>query len=225
MAEHHTLADRLRARAQQLGLSPAHVAEMAGVNRSFVYDILRGRSARPSLDRLADLARVLKVERGWLIHGIGEVEGDPPFIENPDESFVAIAHAAPRPSMGGGAIVTEDRDTPGRAYHFRRSWIKGSLKASPSQLRIMHVAGDSMAPTLLDGDTVLVDMALRVPNPPGIFVLHDGMGLVAKRLEHVPMSDPPRVRIISDNPLYTPYEGTADEVNIIGRIRWFAREM
>jgi hypothetical protein len=25
------------------------------------------------------------------------------------------------------------------------------------------------------------------------------MGLVAKRLEHVPNSDPPRVRIISDN--------------------------
>ena len=27
----------------------------------------------------------------------------------------------------------------------------------------------------------------------GIFVLHDGMGLVAKRLEHIPNSDPPRV--------------------------------
>jgi hypothetical protein len=36
---------------------------------------------------------------------------------------------------------------------------------------------------------------------------------------------PTRVRIISDNPLYSPYEGTAEEVNIIGRIRWFAREI
>ena len=44
MTEQHTLADRLRARAQQLGLTPAHVAEMAGVHRSFVYDILRGLS-------------------------------------------------------------------------------------------------------------------------------------------------------------------------------------
>jgi phage repressor protein C with HTH and peptisase S24 domain len=34
-----------------------------------------------------------------------------------------------------------------------------------------------------------------------------------------------RVRIISDNPLYKPYEGNGDEINIIGRIRWFAREM
>ena len=48
---------------------------------------------------------------------------------------------------------------------------------------------------------------------------------LAKRLEHIPNSDPPRVRIISDNPLYKPYEGSGEEVNIIDRIRWFAREM
>jgi hypothetical protein len=47
----------------------------------------------------------------------------------------------------------------------------------------------------------LVDLGRRSPTPPGIFVLDDGMGLVAKRLEHIPSSDPPRVRIISDNPL------------------------
>ncbi len=49
-----------------------------------------------------------------------------------------------------------------------------------------------------------------------------GTGLAAC---YVPMSEPPRVRIISDNPLYAPYEGVADEINIIGRIRWFAREV
>ena len=44
-------------------------------------------------------------------------------------------------------------------------------------------------------------------------------------MQHIPNSYPPRVRIISDNPLYKPYEGSGDEVNINGRIRWFAREM
>ena len=97
MAEHHTLADRLRARANQLGVSPAHVAEMAGVNRSFVYDILRGRSTRPGMEKLGEVAGVLKVDRDWLIHGIGNVEGTSPFVENPDEAFVSIAHATPRP--------------------------------------------------------------------------------------------------------------------------------
>jgi phage repressor protein C with HTH and peptisase S24 domain len=32
-------------------------------------------------------------------------------------------------------------------------------------------------------------------------------------------------RVISDNPLYAPYERSAEEVNIVGRIRWFAREI
>jgi hypothetical protein len=36
-------------------------------------------------------------------------------------------------------------------------------------------------------------------------------------MQHFPNSDPPRVRIISDNPLYKPYECSGDEVNIIGR--------
>ena len=220
MRENHTLADRLRARSDQLGLAPAHVAEMAGVNRSFVYDILRGRSSRPGIDRLADIARVLKVDRDWLIHGIGEVEGPSPFNLNPGAAFVAIAHATPRPSMGGGAVVTEDGDTPGRAYHFRQSWIRHKLKASPSPLRILHVEGDSMAPTLLGGDAVLADMMRQLPNPPGIFVLDGGMGLVAKRLEPIPNSDPPAVRVISDNKLYPEYDRSADEIRIIGRIRW-----
>ena len=34
----------------------------------------------------------------------------------------------------------------------------------------------------------------------------------AKRLEHIPNSDPPRVRIISDNRLYKPCEGSGEEV-------------
>jgi hypothetical protein len=61
--------------------------------------------------------------------------------------------------------------------------------------------------------------------PVRIFVLFAGLGLVAKRLEHVASADPPLVRIISDNPIYAPYERSAEEVNVIGRIRWFAREI
>jgi len=51
------------------------------------------------------------------------------------------------------------------------------------------------------------------------------MGLVAKQLEHIPNNEPPNVRVISDNTFYSAYERTADEISIIGRIRWFAREI
>ena len=48
----NTIAERLRARAEQLGLNAREVAEQARVNRSFVYDIMRGRSERPNLEKL-----------------------------------------------------------------------------------------------------------------------------------------------------------------------------
>jgi len=219
-----TLADRLKARTQQLGLNAVQVAEMAGVNRTFVHDIMRGRSKRPDLQKLQRVAEALKVERNWLLHGIGDIEGESPIIENPDLAFVAVPYVNARPSMGGGQMVDAEPDY-GRPYHFQRSWIRNTLRSDPTHLRIMHVEGDSMMPTLQDRDIVLVDTSRRSPTPPGIFVLHDGMGLVAKRLEHIPNSDPPRVRIVSDNQHYSPYEGMAEEINIVGRIRWFAREM
>ncbi len=216
--------ERLRARIRQLGMSVADVARAAGVNRSFVYDILRGRSQVPNLEKLTGIAQVVKVDLEWLLSGKGRVEGDDPITEDYQNDFVAIQYASARPSMGGGAIV-EDEHGVGRDFHFRRSWIRDRLKAAPSMMRVMGVEGDSMTPTLQSGDVVLVDMNQRRPVPPGIFVLHDGMGLVAKRLEYIPMSDPPRLRIISDNQQYSPYECTAEEVNIIGRVRWYGREM
>lgn len=220
----YTMADRLRARSRQLGMTAGRVAELAGINRSFVYDIMRGRSENPNLEKLDQVAQVLNVERNWLLHGIGDVDGESPIMEDPMEAFVSVPSVEVTASMGGGNLVTDEVEN-GEPYNFQRSWIVHDLKADPANLRIMHVEGDSMMPTLHSGDVVLVDLSRKSPTPPGIFVLFDGMGLVAKRLEHIPNNDPPKVRVISDNTFYSPYERTADEVSIIGRIRWFAREI
>jgi phage repressor protein C with HTH and peptisase S24 domain len=218
------LAERLRARAQQLAMNAREVAEQARVNRSFVYDIMRGRSEHPNLEKLDKIARVLKVDRGWLLQGRGAIEGEEPAMNDKADGFVAIPSVEVTASMGGGKILADEVQS-GEPYHFKHSWITQSLRANPANLRIMHVEGDSMMPTLHDGDVVLVDVGRALPTPPGIFVLFDGMGLVAKRLEHIPNSEPPQVRIISDNTLYSPYERTSEEISIIGRIRWFGREI
>src|SRR6056297_1829509 len=154
--------ERLRARIRQLGMSVADVAREAGVNRSFVYDILRGRSQVPNLEKLARIATVVKVELDWLLSGKGRVRGGGPITEDYHSEFVAIQYAAARPSMGGGAVV-EGEDRPGRDFHFRRAWIRDRLKAAPSMLRVMAVEGDSMMPTLCEDDVILVDMNQRNP--------------------------------------------------------------
>ena len=81
-------------------MSGTSIAEVADVKRSFVYDILSGRSEHPSLDQLEKIAVVLKVEVIWLLNGMGEVEGDSPLVENPYPAFVAIAYANVHSSVG-----------------------------------------------------------------------------------------------------------------------------
>ena len=62
-------------------------------------------------------------------------------------------------------------------------------------------------PSLLSsGDRVLIDTSQRVPVPPGVFAIWDGMGLVSKRIEHEPNSDPAMVVIKSVNPEYQTYD-------------------
>jgi phage repressor protein C with HTH and peptisase S24 domain len=65
---------------------------------------------------------------------------------------------------------------------------------------MITIDGDSMEPLLASGDRILIDTNQRIPVPPGIFVAGDGMGLVAKRIEHEPNSEPPKVVIKSVNP-------------------------
>jgi phage repressor protein C with HTH and peptisase S24 domain len=143
----------------------------------------------------------VKIEPEWLVTGNSRIRGDAPITEDYHNESVAIQYAAVRPSMGGGAIVDAE-DRPRRDFHLRRAWIRDRLKPHPRFCET--VQGDSTMPTLNGGGVILVDMNQRDPIPPGIFVLHDGMGLVAQPLEHVPLSDLPSVRIISDKARYTP---------------------
>ena len=148
------IAQRLKARAFQLDMSPAAVAEASGLNRSFIYDIIRGKSVRPTRSKLQKVADVLRVDVAWLIDGDGTLEGEEPKIYSPDTTFVGISGVKAKASAGGGTIVHAEDEQVSKMYHFRQSWIENELDANAKQLRILRVTGDSMMPTLNDGDTI-----------------------------------------------------------------------
>lgn len=50
-------------------------------------------------------------------------------------------------------------------------------------------------------------------------------GLVAKRAEYNPHSDPPRIVIKAVNPECPTYEHDVEETNIFGRVIWAARRL
>jgi transcriptional regulator with XRE-family HTH domain len=154
------LAERIRARARQIDLPLTRLASDAQVSRSFVYDILYGRSQNPTKPKLERLAHRLRVGVDWLVTGHGFVEGVEPGREG-DALYVTIRSAKVTPSMGGGRIVEEVEE--GEPLRFLARWVRETLKVQPDDLRIMRVEGDSMEALKRDLEAVrfAADRAFR----------------------------------------------------------------
>ena len=140
-----------------------------------------------------------------------------------DGRLLKIGELDVRASAGSGGLSAEAENIVAE-WQIPSGMIRQYTSAPAHELRIITVMGDSMEPTLLPGQRILVDTGDRMPSPPGIFVVWDGLGLVVKRLQVVPHSEPPRVRIGSDNGKYEPYERSLAEAYIQGRVigewRW-----
>lgn len=174
----------------------AEVLRLAGVTED-----LMGEDLPPSeLDRRA-LARVFT----------GDIDST--------ARMVTVQELDVRVSAGGGSFVEVESER--AAWGFPWGWVRHDLRLPPGDgwtLEVVTAAGDSMADTIEHGDKVLVNKSDRSPSPPGVFALWDGVATVVKRLEIVPGSTPPKVRVISDNPHYPAYERAPDEIQIIGRV-------
>lgn len=140
------------------------------------------------------------------------------------EGLVAIPEIDVRAAAGAGAIHDGLEETK-EVWYFPAPLVRHEFRARPSDLRVITIDGDSMEPLLGSGDRIMVDTSQRVPVPPGIFVIWDGLGLVAKRVEHEPNSEPPKVIIKSVNSDYETYERHAEEVHVVGRVVWAARRL
>lgn len=108
---------------------------------------------------------------------------------------------------------------------FRRYWVKNYLNASPRDLAVISVKGDSMSGVLEDRDTILVNTAERNPGE-GLFVIRIGDDIFVKQLQRLPGG---AVQVKSANPLYETFTvdlaGAGAEFEVIGRVVWFGRQI
>src|SRR5579885_223371 len=194
MESHQVIRHRLRHELDRHGITAVQLARKAGVKTSFIYDILNGKSTNPSTVKLAMVAESLGINLSYLAgsseHPQMALAGGP----SSESGLAAITHL----SAGDDAKAWQNEPY----CYFRRDWLRETLAVNPHDLRAVTLAGESMQPTLCDGDLLLLDTRHTSPSPAGIFVLSDGFGLVAKRLEYVSAAKPPVVRVISDNPKY-----------------------
>lgn len=107
---------------------------------------------------------------------------------------------------------------------FRLHWLGQVTKSPPNRLAVIQIDGDSMQPTLMHGDHVLIDRGDTAAGRDGIYVLDLGDGLVVKRTTVNPATA--RLTIGSDNPAYQTFTDIdPSDVHFAGRVIWIGRRV
>jgi transcriptional regulator with XRE-family HTH domain len=100
-----------------------------------------------------------------------------------------------------------------------QSFVRDELHASADELIVIEVNGDSMAPTIMSGDRVIVNTGHNAPTPDGLYAIRDALKRIAiKRLQLLRSSRPPRVKIISGNPNHATEEVPLSDLEIVGKV-------
>lgn len=138
---------------------------------------------------------------------------------HPDEyAYVPLYNV--EASAGYGSYVESEEVASHLA--FRRDWLHNEVHANPAHLHLIYVRGDSMEPALTSGEVVMVDTSAATESVrDGIHVIQMDGSVMIKRLQRLPGN---RVKVTSDNDLYTPFEASLNnnEIQIIGRVVWHA---
>ena len=195
-------------------------AEVTGKSASHIYKICRGMS-RPSMAYLQELYDDYKVDLTWLLTGeqsaSSQVAGTP---RNSDLVFAPMFDVQASAGLGSDVVAENIEDY----FAFNKSFLSRQLNVSGEALVFVTISGDSMLPTLHDGDRVLVDMSQKAVNHEGLYLLQSEDGLMAKRLSDKNGT----LLVVSDNADYDNWTLTASarESNpVAGKIVWCARSL
>jgi len=138
------------------------------------------------------------------------------------QDFALIHFYDVEASAGHGSRVDQEHIISQMA--FRKDWLK-QRNLQPDQCALIKAKGDSMEPTIHDGDLLLVDTSIDSIKDDAIYIVQADHHLIVKRLQQ---SLDGSLTIISDNQRYekqTIGPQQAKTVKIAGRVKWYGHEI
>lgn len=138
--------------------------------------------------------------------------------ELPEGEFVFIPRLDVKLSGGHGHEQVEIEFTKVQPQAFRADWIRRE-RLRPNKLASMYATGNSMEPTIWDGDSLVVDTSDEDVHDGKVYALWYNGGERVKRLFRLPGGG---LRIHSDNQEYPDIDlgvDSMEHVRIIGRVR------
>jgi transcriptional regulator with XRE-family HTH domain len=227
------MAARLKRIIYDSGLSLAEFAQRTQVSKNTLVNY-RDAATSPAGLFLERVCRQFSVNPSWLVLGeggpYGSAAGGKPAGEH---SLVPLLKSRVASGPDGEILYGDIEDH----YPFKLRWIEklvGKGEARRKGLFLVRVQGDSMLPTVNQGEVALVDssdeerervLAGRIY----LVVLPDG-ATAMKRLVLSGDREHPRLVCLSENTAaYRPFEFALDPEKplknyVLGRIRWVGKE-
>lgn len=233
-----TYGKRLRKALAEAGYSQSGLARAIGVRPQAIQHLC-GETAQWS-KHTHEIASVLGVRPDWLASGVGPMHLAQPLDEMgtksggeaqrilawespedlPEDDYVLVQRVRVKPAAGEGAVVFEEEQGPPLAFSTR--WIK-RLGLKRKDLFVVEAQGDSMEPTISDGDVIMMDSGSTRVVDGNIYVIRYADELKVKRLYQ--RYDGALI-IRSDNSDKYPEETvpptTGNQVDVLGRVVWRA---
>ncbi len=197
----------------------AALSKMLGKNPAYIQQyIRRGSPKKLDEDDRRRLAEFYGVDEGLL--GAPAVRQSSSKGRKASDGLLRIKQLQVGASAGPGSLADDEY---AESMGFAPKWLR-RLGTDPANLSLIVVDGDSMDPTLGDGDDIMVDhSASSRPLRDGIYVLRMDDVLLVKRIAMGPSG---KLTIRSDNPQYPDWDDVKPEsVNIIGRVVWTGRRL
>ncbi|WP_240505809.1 LexA family transcriptional regulator [Erythrobacter colymbi] len=195
------------------GLSAAEIARKAGLAATTIQRPLKGTAdTRISQRTIEKLSEAFPKFPGWTRAGAAAMRS----LLEPDSDMVPIAAIDLNFGLGAAFMDSEIVEHAADTMLFPRDWLRSITSSAPDRLYWARGVGNSMEPTIGDGDVILIDRS-AVGSTFGdlywaIAFGHTGM---VKRLRPMPDGS---VKILSDNPNVPPEVAHDGELHVFGRV-------
>ena len=193
-----TTSDRINQRMRDLGLQHKDLVAATGASKGTVTNWINGVN-NPTGKRLVQLAQALKTTSSWLLTGNSTPEFTQvePWDSNTplDDDEIEIPFFKDFSFACGGGSIGEAIANETRKLRMSKATLR-NLSIMKENAVAATAIGDSMSPTVKDGDTIHVDLGRKNIKDGKIFVICIGGLFYCKRLYNLPLGG---VRIVSDN--------------------------
>lgn len=203
-------ADRIARIMKERGLLQREAAAVMGITRQAFGRYLKGAST-PDKDKIQKLAAFLNVSASYLMFGENESE-----FETSNGETVCIQ------------IDSCDTAESIRMLRVNKQWLAyKALNSNLSNLRLMNITSDNMAPTINKGDVIIIDTSVTTIQSEGIYFVEANDQKFVKRAQRKMNGS---LLLIDDNSRYSHSTLSLEEqakLNVIGKclIAFQAKEL